>query len=261
MRDKITTKQASSNPRSLNIASKLQKSKSSQAINLYVKQEKSQSLFHSEGSKSQQKIKGVKEVPRNLFIRSVSSFLEAMNYLMKAKPKGHSFTSDRAKRRAMKGLDKKSRDFKNLLQTLFKVANIDRSVVIFAIALFKDAVSLLHDQEFEQGEAHLIFCGCLYMSIKMLVDTERWFLEDFADLSGYCEGIVEKTEVLLLVEIFDFKTMVSEEEYQKAQADINDISIRLKRKRVFPKKEFLIKKVNGFNSYRRRSPKYCTTEV
>ena len=68
---------------------------------------------------------------------------------------------------------------------------------------------------FGPGEMMLLYSGCFLLSIKMVLDTEKWFIEDFALVSGMDKATISKIELFLMEECLDFNAAISEEEYNK----------------------------------------------
>lgn len=68
---------------------------------------------------------------------------------------------------------------------------------------------------FGLGEMVLLYSGCFLLSIKMVLDTEKWFIEDFALVSGMDTATINKIEMFLMEECLDFYAGISEEDFKK----------------------------------------------
>lgn len=112
--------------------------------------------------------------------------------------------------------DKQLREmYKDFVQRFIDIGEIETSVLIHSVALAKKVVRLAKaNYTFKKGEFVLLYSACVYLSIKMLIDEERWFMADFAYVSNLEESHVEKMEVFVLVDILNFETKISEEEYK-----------------------------------------------
>lgn len=58
---------------------------------------------------------------------------------------------------------------------------------------------------FKAGEFFYIYAGCLYLSIKMVIDSEIWFLTAFYLASGILTSSIEKMELFIFEDILIFK--------------------------------------------------------
>lgn len=75
--------------------------------------------------------------------------------------------------------------------------------------------ALINRFEFNKKEFMLIYAGCLFLSIKMVVDSHKWFVEDFSHISKIEEKLIQKMELFVTETALDFRLGVSEEEYHK----------------------------------------------
>jgi len=75
----------------------------------------------------------------------------------------------------------------------------------------------------------LLFSACLYLSIKMLIDEERWFLADFAYVSGLEESHIEKMEIFVTSEILNFEYRITDEQFQKEKTALTKTTRRTSR--------------------------------
>lgn len=85
---------------------------------------------------------------------------------------------------------------------------------------------------FGPGEMMLLYSGCFLLSIKMVLDTEKWFVEDFALVSGMDKPTISKIELFLMEECLDFYAGISEEEYKKEHLSLYRKTDKRKNKRA-----------------------------
>jgi hypothetical protein len=75
--------------------------------------------------------------------------------------------------------------YKKFCQRFVGVGQIKNSVFVYSLALARKVKTVAGSNfQFNAGEFLLIYAGCLFLSIKMVVDTEKWFIEDFSAVSG-----------------------------------------------------------------------------
>lgn len=60
-----------------------------------------------------------------------------------------------------------------------------------------------------------MYAGCLFLSIKYVVDTHNWFIEDFSCVSGFDPKIIEKMEAFVLMDILNFQFYISDLDYSE----------------------------------------------
>lgn len=114
---------------------------------------------------------------------------------------------------SMKQLREMYRDF---VERFIEIGELESSVLVHSVALAKKVVKLAkNDYTFKKGEFVLLYSACLYLSIKMLIDEERWFLADFSYVSNLEEAHIEKMEQFVLIDILNFDPKVSEQEFKK----------------------------------------------
>jgi hypothetical protein len=130
-----------------------------------------------------------------------------------------------------KKLKKLKKSYFYLLKSFSKVEGIVDSVFVYALILTKRVKrSLMEKFEFKQKEFMLIYAGCLFLSIKYVVDCQKWFLEDFSHLSKIEEQLVHKMEIFVLETALNFKISVGEEEYSSEHHKMyRNVERRLKR--------------------------------
>jgi hypothetical protein len=108
--------------------------------------------------------------------------------------------------------------YSDLILKFLELGELEQSVIVHAVALAKKVVKIAKkNYEFKKGEFVLLFAACLYLSIKVLVDEERWFVSDFAYVSGLEEAHIEKMEIFVAVELLEFDYKISEEEFWKEE--------------------------------------------
>jgi hypothetical protein len=113
-------------------------------------------------------------------------------------------------------LRKLKRTYKKFTSKFIKVGQIQNSVFVYSLVLAKKVQKIVAEKfSFGPGEMMLLYSGCFLLSIKMVLDTEKWFIEDFALVSGMDKATINKIELFLMEECFEFYAGVSEEEYKR----------------------------------------------
>lgn len=106
--------------------------------------------------------------------------------------------------------------YEEFVERFIEVGEIEASIFIHSIALAKKVVRLAKEAHcFKKGEFVLLYSACLYLSIKMLIDEERWFLTDFSYVSNLEEAHIERMEQFVLIEVLNFYPKISVEEFKK----------------------------------------------
>lgn len=114
--------------------------------------------------------------------------------------------------------------YEGLILRFLNFGEIDETVLYYAWCLNRKAVQKLKEADdtmYKMGENILLFSSCLYLSIKMLVDLERWFIEDFCLVSGMEEEAITQMEICLLTEILGFNYFVTFDEIKNEKMLIN----------------------------------------
>lgn len=95
----------------------------------------------------------------------------------------------------------------DLIKRFLEMGELEECVIYHAWCLNKKAVQILKKNgcDYSLGENLLVFTGCLYLSIKLIIDTEKWFIEDFCLVSGFSEDIISKMDICLVNEILNFE--------------------------------------------------------
>lgn len=115
-----------------------------------------------------------------------------------------------------KNLKKLKKAYFTFLKHFAPVEGIHDIVFIYSVALAKRVKkSLMHKFEFRQKEFMLIYAGCLFLSIKYVVDSHKWFVEDFAHISKLEEKLIHKMEIFVIETALDFAVCVKDEEFIK----------------------------------------------
>lgn len=114
--------------------------------------------------------------------------------------------------------------YKDFIEKFASVGELEANVFIHSIALAKKVVKIAKKEyDFKKGEFILLYSACLYLSIKMLIDEERWFIEDFAYVSGLEEKHIEKMEQFIFFDILNFNAKLSEQEYFNEEAYLRNL--------------------------------------
>lgn len=104
--------------------------------------------------------------------------------------------------------------YKDLVEKFATVGELEENVFIYSVALAKKVVKeAKKEYNFKKGEFVLLYAACLYLSIKMLIDEERWFIEDFAYVSGLEEKHIEKMEHFVFFDVLKFNAKLTDEVY------------------------------------------------
>lgn len=108
--------------------------------------------------------------------------------------------------------------YKDFIMKFLEVGELEESVLIYSVALAKIVVKKAKKSyTFKKGEFVLIFAACLYLSIKLLIDEERWFVADFSYVSSLDESHIQKMEQFVLVDILSFNLKITDNLYRKEE--------------------------------------------
>lgn len=88
----------------------------------------------------------------------------------------------------------------------------------------------------------LAYAACLFMSIKMIVDSVRWHAEDFETISGISKDMILKAEIFLMTHIINYKVNVSAEEFRRQYLKIEERLQKRLANRSQPSAQFAQKK-------------------
>jgi hypothetical protein len=120
--------------------------------------------------------------------------------------------------------------YRDFIERFMEIGELETSVLVHSVALAKKVVKIAKsDYTFKKGEFVLLYSACLYLSIKMLIDEERWFLADFSYVSNLEEAHIEKMEQFVLIDILNFDPKISEEVYKKERHNLLTASVPKKR--------------------------------
>jgi hypothetical protein len=114
----------------------------------------------------------------------------------------------------------------HLLLKEFLAQPIETNIYVHAYVLFNRVFAKEHLESrrllkaLDVIEIEAIFCVCLFLSYKMLNDTDLMFLEDLSILSGYDEQSLSKLEILLVRKFFKFEIFVSRNEFIRAKTQL-----------------------------------------
>lgn len=115
--------------------------------------------------------------------------------------------------------------YKEFVERFINIGEVETSVLIHSVALAKKVVKIAKtDYTFKKGEFVLLYSACVYLSIKMLIDEERWFMADFAYVSNLEEAHVEKMEQFVLIDILNFNAKISDEDFIKEKLALQQSS-------------------------------------
>lgn len=111
--------------------------------------------------------------------------------------------------------------YQDFIDRFVKIGELESSVLVHSVAMAKKVVKLAKsDYSFKKGEFVLIYSACLYLSVKMLIDEERWFVADFSYVSNLEEAHIEKMEQFVLIDILNFNAKISEEDFMQERLNL-----------------------------------------
>lgn len=106
--------------------------------------------------------------------------------------------------------------YRDFIQKFIEVGELEETVLIYSVAIARKVVKeASKNYDFQKGEFILLYSACLYLSIKMLIDEERWFVADFSYVSDLDEKHIEKMEKFVAIEILKFDFKLSDDEFQR----------------------------------------------
>lgn len=152
-------------------------------------------------------------------LRSICAELAKLDASM-AKPESRHLKTDPGMTNNRSGDNSLGKLYSRFVERFVKYGKVPLHTLVYSLCLAKKAGAKAKDTfEFEEGEFLLIYASCLYISIKMLNDVEKWFVEDFSLVSGIEEDDVEKMERLTLTQLLDWRANVNfrmfEQEFSK----------------------------------------------
>lgn len=105
--------------------------------------------------------------------------------------------------------------FLDLVKRLKVCGKMPEEVFVTSLVLFNRS---LEKGDFEdEGCVHKLFIAVIFLSFKLIIDSEHWFLDEFSKLSLVRKTELEKMEICLFTQILDYKVSVTETEFLKAK--------------------------------------------
>lgn len=97
----------------------------------------------------------------------------------------------------------------------FEIGDLEESIYVYCVVLLKKAVKIAENKYgCYKEDLLLLFSACLYTSIKMNMDVERWFIEDYSYVSNMSVVDIAEMDVFLVVDLLDFRLVISDEEFK-----------------------------------------------
>lgn len=214
---------------------RIHKSKETEKLNQQLRVQRSQTFQNNaqKNLKESQRIKHSKEIKESLplALLALDSYLTSSKKLRNRELNDFLLTQilhkqDNPENPQLKDL------YSEFLTRFIDFGKIEENVIYCAWVLNKKIVQKIKESltvSFSNGENFLVFSACLYLSIKMLNDMEKWFIEDFAQVSGLEERVIEKMEIRILRDILDFDLHVDYKYVQKERILIESIGPMLLR--------------------------------
>lgn len=113
-------------------------------------------------------------------------------------------------------LKKLKKSYFQFVKRFSRIEGVFDSVFIHSIVLAKKVKAALIDSfEFKPNEFMFIYAGCLFISIKYVIDSHKWFVEDFAKISKLKESQVNKMELFVLQTGLNFRVALLNGQYEK----------------------------------------------
>lgn len=125
--------------------------------------------------------------------------------------------------KSIKPSTKMVKTYNEFIQRFIQYGKVPINTFIHSFSLAKRASKLAKTIfDFESGEFLLVYASCLYISIKMLNDLEKWFIEDFSLVSGIEEDSIEKMEEIVLFQLLEFRANVSQEIFESEMKGLKE---------------------------------------
>lgn len=106
-------------------------------------------------------------------------------------------------------------DYKIFLSKFSKIGQVSNMVLIYSLILAKRVYKNAYGSyDFTKGDFQLAYACCLFLSIKTVVDSEKWHAEDFETISGISRELVLKTELFLFTKLLGYRLHVSSDEFR-----------------------------------------------
>lgn len=116
--------------------------------------------------------------------------------------------------------------YQEFLTRFMEIGEVPENVIYSAWVLNKRAVMSLKKKsssQFEKGENLLLFSASLYLSIKFLIDKEKWFIEDFSFVSGFEPNIIEEMEMNIIKDVLEFNYFISLDELENEKLFLKNV--------------------------------------
>jgi hypothetical protein len=112
------------------------------------------------------------------------------------------------------------------------VGQINNIVFVYSLALAKKIQESpsINKVIFRTGDFVILFGACLFLSIKLVVDTEKWFLVDFSTISKIGQKMLHDAELMICDDILNFDVNIQESQLSQIY-QIMSIGIEKRRKR------------------------------
>ena len=95
--------------------------------------------------------------------------------------------------------------YRRLINRCLLLANFEKSVMVHSLILAKRTILFgKNKHEFKPGEFYLIYCACLFLSIKYVEDVEEWYLEDFTKIAKIDKESLHEMEIIVGINMLDF---------------------------------------------------------
>ena len=91
--------------------------------------------------------------------------------------------------------------------------------LILAKRVYKNAYRTF---DFAKGDFMLAYACCLFLSIKAVIDSEKWHAEDFETISGVKRELILKTELFLFTKLLGYRLHVCPDEFRSQFLKISE---------------------------------------
>jgi hypothetical protein len=105
--------------------------------------------------------------------------------------------------------------YKRLIAKFDGVGEITNSVFIYSLNVARKVKEKAANMfTFGVGEFKMVYAACLFLSIKMVIDVEKWYIEDFSNVSGLEKELITKMEMFIVEDILNFNVSVQRVDYR-----------------------------------------------
>ena len=126
--------------------------------------------------------------------------------------------------------------YKGLVRRCRVLGELERSVLIHSLILAKRAIIFGREKhEFKPGEFYLIYCACLFLSIKYVEDVEEWYLEDFASVAKIDKGCLHEMEIIVGINMLNFNVHSGKKEMEK----VGEVAMSFEKKEIMKDTRFI----------------------